>query len=140
MKQNGKGGAPSHKFLVGGFSGRASRIKPLPFGDKIFGAFQTSLGNPEVLDTGSSRSSQGKCSRASPRCASQAGSAEAQHQSTKPTEIRDCSCRAPDPTGWDASSRLLQQPSRYPPPSIFTCHVHPEASSPSLGYCQLTVK
>jgi hypothetical protein len=30
---------------------------------------------------------------------------------------------------------------KIPPiPSILTCHVHPAASSPSLGYCQLTVK
>ena len=51
MKQNGRRGAPSYKFLVGGFSGRASRIKLLPFGDKIIGTFQTSLGHPAVLDT-----------------------------------------------------------------------------------------
>jgi hypothetical protein len=139
-KTNGGRAAPAHKFLVGGFSGRASRIKLLPFGDKTFGALQTSLRNPAVLDAGGRCSSQGKCSRAGPRHASQVGLAEAQHQGTKPTEIRDCSCQAPDPSGWDAPSRLLQQPSRQQPPSIFTCHVYPVASSPSLGYCQFTVK
>jgi hypothetical protein len=39
--------------------------------------------------------------------ACQAGLVEAQHQGTKQTKIRDCSCRAPDPSGWDAPSRLL---------------------------------
>ena len=93
-----------------------------------------------VLDTGSRRGSQGKHSRASPRHASKAGLAEAQHQGTKPMESRDCSCQAPDLTERDASSGLLQQPSRHRPPSILTCHIHPAASSPSLGHCQLTVK
>ena len=140
MQQNGRRAAPAHKFLIGGLSRRASRIKPLPIGDKFLGAVQTSLGNPAVLDTGSRRGSQGKRSRASPRCASKVGLAETQHQDTKPTEIRDCSCRAPDPTGRDASSRPLQQPSRHRPSSILTCHVHPAASAPSLGYCRFTVK
>ncbi len=139
-KQNGRQAISAHKFLVGCFAVRASRAEPLFIGDQLFEALQLPLRNTMVLDAGGRRGSQGRHIRAGPRCASQAGLAEAQHQGTKQTEARYCSCWAPNPSGQDAQGRLLQQPPRHWSPSILPHHIYTAASSPRLSYCQSALK